>query len=122
MTIVNLLCDFKQTPFLIISRLFKTVFHLIIIIFNYDGIAPPAGTYFLILMSVKQIKMKKIALISLLAFLVPFLSFAHEGHGHTHGFTITHYFVEPEHLLLLIGVLAAGTLFFRSYFKKEKKV
>jgi len=65
--------------------------------------------------------MKKIAPVSLLAILFPFLGFAHEGHGHTHGFTITHYFVEPEHLLLLIGVLAAGILFFRRYFKQEKK-
>jgi hydrogenase/urease accessory protein HupE len=65
--------------------------------------------------------MKKIGLILLLIALLPFAGLAHEGHGHTHGFTITHYFVEPEHLLLLIGVLAAGILFFRSYFRKEKK-
>jgi hydrogenase/urease accessory protein HupE len=64
---------------------------------------------------------KKLTLTSLLASSVPFLGFAHEGHGHTHGFTITHYFVEPEHLLLLVGVFAASILFFRSYFKKEKK-
>lgn len=65
--------------------------------------------------------MKRSVLISLLAVLVPVLGFGHEGHGHTHEFTITHYFVEPEHLILLVGALAAGILFFRSYFKKEKK-
>lgn len=100
----------------------KTAFYLIIIIFGYDRVVLSCSAYFLILVSVKQTKMKKIALVSLFATLFPFLGFAHEGHGHTHGFTITHYFVEPEHLLLLIGVLAAGILFFRSYFKKGKKV
>ena len=99
----------------------KTAFYLIIIIFGYDRVVLSCSAYFLILVSVKQTKMKKNTLISLLALLVPFMGFAHEGHGHTHGYTITHYFVEPEHLLLLIGVLAAGILFFRSYSKKERK-
>lgn len=99
----------------------KTAFYLIIIIFGYDRVVLSCGAYFLILVSVKQTKMKKIALFSLLTTLFPCLVFAHKGHGHTHGFTITHYFVEPEHLLLLTGVVAAGILFFRSYFKKEKK-
>ncbi|MBL7739180.1 MAG: hypothetical protein JNK14_08165 [Chitinophagaceae bacterium] len=32
---------------------------------------------------------------------------AHEGHGHTEGFTITHYFTEPEHFIpLAIAVVA----------------
>ena len=105
-----------------LSGSLKTVFYLIIIIFGYDRVVLSCSAYFLILVSVKQTKMKKIALLSLFATLFPFLGFAHEGHGHTHGFTITHYFVEPEHLLLLTGVVAAGILFFRSYFKKEKKV
>lgn len=65
--------------------------------------------------------MRKITLTSLLLTLLSFSGMAHEGHGHTHGFTITHYFVEPEHLLLLMGVIAAGIFFFRNYFKKEKK-
>lgn len=42
-------------------------------------------------------------------------SFAHEGHGHTHGFTIQHYFVEPEHALVLLAVVAAGVLLFRHF-------
>ena len=37
-------------------------------------------------------------------------AFAHEGHGHTHGFTVTHYMVEPEHALAL--VLMAGIVFY----------
>lgn len=43
--------------------------------------------------------------------------FAHEGHGHTHGFTITHYMVEPEHALALI--LSAGIILF--FVRKYRK-
>lgn len=50
--------------------------------------------------------MKKIATAALLLSGLPLASFAHEGHGHTHGFTITHYFVEPEHAVLTWAVLA----------------
>ncbi|MGB3006619.1 MAG: hypothetical protein WBC06_08930 [Chitinophagaceae bacterium] len=64
--------------------------------------------------------MKKIAILSLLAALLPFISFAHEGHGHTHGFTITHYFVEPEHLILMLIAAAGGVLLFSRFRKKEK--
>jgi len=42
-------------------------------------------------------------------------SFAHEGHGHTHGFTIQHYFVEPEHALAVLAVVAIGVLLFKRY-------
>jgi hypothetical protein len=65
--------------------------------------------------------MKKITLLSLIAAFLPFLSFAHEGHGHTHGFTITHYFVEPEHLILLLIAVAGGVLFFSRLKKKANK-
>lgn len=40
---------------------------------------------------------------------------AHEGHGHTHGFTIQHYFVEPEHALAALAVVAIGLLLFKCY-------
>jgi len=66
--------------------------------------------------------MRKITSLYLLIFLLPLISFAHEGHGHTHGFTITHYFVEPEHLAVLIGVVVAGIVYFRYRRKKEKVV
>lgn len=33
-------------------------------------------------------------------------AFAHEGHGHTEGFTITHYFTEPEHVIPLLLAVA----------------
>jgi hydrogenase/urease accessory protein HupE len=58
--------------------------------------------------------MKKIFL-SLAAVTATLSSFAHEGHGHTHGFTIQHYFVEPEHVLVVLAVAATGVLLFRRY-------
>jgi hydrogenase/urease accessory protein HupE len=54
-------------------------------------------------------------LLSLTAILASLSSFAHEGHGHTHGFTIQHYFVEPEHALALLAVVAIGVLLFKRY-------
>lgn len=42
-------------------------------------------------------------------------AFAHEGHGHTHGFTIKHYFVEPEHVLPAFIVAAIAILMIKRY-------
>jgi uncharacterized membrane protein YhdT len=41
---------------------------------------------------------------------MPMLGTAHEGHGSTEGFTVTHYWVEPEHFALPI-LLIAGVAF-----------
>jgi hypothetical protein len=62
--------------------------------------------------------MKKV--LSLLLLASPFVSFAHEGHGHTGGFTIIHYFIEPMHLMTyaLIGIVLY--LFYKSIMQKEK--
>jgi hypothetical protein len=59
--------------------------------------------------------MKKIAAAAILLSALPLASFAHEGHGHTHGFTITHYIVEPDHAILTWSVLAltAGFIWLR---------
>lgn len=50
--------------------------------------------------------MKKILIAASL--LVPFISFAHDGHGETGGFTITHYFVEPGHAIYTWSFIVAG--------------
>lgn len=54
----------------------------------------------------------------------PNLAFAHPGHGdHTHdGFSIIHYFTEPEHGLVTIGILIsiAVVLFYKYQFNKKK--
>jgi len=65
--------------------------------------------------------MKKFVFLGFVPALIPILSFAHEGHGHTHGFTIKHYFVEPEHLAVLLFVFAMGILFFGKMRKKASK-
>jgi hydrogenase/urease accessory protein HupE len=65
--------------------------------------------------------MKRIVSVCSLIALFPVLGFAHEGHGHTNGFTITHYFVEPEHLATMIGILLTGFIFSRYYFKKKEE-
>ncbi|MDP4262811.1 MAG: hypothetical protein Q8941_09795 [Bacteroidota bacterium] len=64
--------------------------------------------------------MKKIASLYAVISSLPILSFAHEGHGTTDGYTIKHYFVEPEHFFVMVGVLALGIAYFR-YIKKEKR-
>lgn len=57
--------------------------------------------------------------IAIVALLLPVLSMAHEGHGHTHGFTIKHYFVEPEHVVASLLAVAVGVWFFRAQRKKS---
>lgn len=56
---------------------------------------------------------------AIVALLLPVLSMAHEGHGHTHGFTIKHYFVEPEHVVASLLAVAVGIWFFRAQRKKS---
>lgn len=58
--------------------------------------------------------MKKYVTISfalLAVMMFPLLSMAHPGHGEHGGFTITHYFTEPEHIALLALVIAAIVYF-----------
>lgn len=52
----------------------------------------------------------KKAAMSAAALLSPFFIMAHEGHGHTHGFTVKHYFVEPEHVLAGITIIFAAVV------------
>ncbi|HMT73834.1 MAG TPA: hypothetical protein PKA77_07195 [Chitinophagaceae bacterium] len=64
--------------------------------------------------------MKRIFL-SFAAIATYFSAFAHEGHGHTHGFTIQHYFVEPEHAILVVAFAAAVVLLVKKYRKAAAK-
>jgi hypothetical protein len=61
--------------------------------------------------------MKKVLIAASL--LVPFISFAHDGHGEHSGFTITHYFVEPGHAVYTWSFIVVGLLLVR-YFKGKK--
>ena len=60
--------------------------------------------------------MKKVLIAA--GLLVPFISFAHDGHGATDGFTITHYFVEPGHAIYTWSFIAAG--FVLAFYLKRK--
>jgi hypothetical protein len=58
--------------------------------------------------------MKKIiSTLSASLFLMPLITFAHPGHGETGGYTITHYFVEPMHSLVLLTAFGASLLLIR---------
>jgi hypothetical protein len=52
--------------------------------------------------------------------MTPFIGFAHEGHGATDGFTITHYFVEPEHAIYTWSFLMASAILI-SYDRLKKR-
>jgi hypothetical protein len=53
------------------------------------------------------------------AALISFVTaFAHEGHGHTHGYTIKHYFTEPVHALALAAAVAAVLMVVNWFTKK----
>jgi hydrogenase/urease accessory protein HupE len=49
-------------------------------------------------------------------------AFAHEGHGHTDGYTIKHYLTEPEHVIPIV-IATAMAIVLVAHFRKsmEKK-
>jgi len=67
--------------------------------------------------------MKKTAFIlSLVAALaMPLFSLAHPGHGDTDGFSIIHYFVEPVHAFITIGVIALSFGYLRYAQKNNRR-
>lgn len=59
--------------------------------------------------------------IAFAATLLPFVSFAHHGHGNTEGFTIIHYLLEPAHLIpVMIVSVVACFLYKKSVQRKNK--
>ncbi len=54
--------------------------------------------------------MRKFFIAAIASMLTPFICLAHEGHGATNGFTITHYFVEPEHAMFTWSFVMVGLL------------
>lgn len=61
--------------------------------------------------------------LTLLLTMLPFVTMAHPGHGDDEGFTIKHYFTQPEHVLftLVALVLVAIVLGRKSLAKKEEE-
>jgi hypothetical protein len=70
-------------------------------------------------------KLLNLFLSGLFFIVMPFIAVAHPGHGdHTHdGFSIIHYFTEPEHALVTIGILISiAVVFYFKYQANRKKV
>jgi hypothetical protein len=67
--------------------------------------------------STKKTSMKKVLMAASL--LIPFIGFAHDGHGVTSGFTITHYFVEPGHAIYTWSFIVAGFILARYLRRKN---
>ena len=63
---------------------------------------------------------KVVACLGLFVLILPLISLAHPGHGETDGYTITHYFTEPVHVVIAIGVLVVVTVYIR-YMRKSKQ-
>lgn len=61
--------------------------------------------------------MKKVS--SILFLLLPFVTFAHPGHGETEGYSIIHYFTEPLHIVVLLSVLALAFVVSRLISRKK---
>jgi hypothetical protein len=62
------------------------------------------------------------ALCTLVAMVLPQVTFAHEGHGHENPLSPGHYIANPEHFIPLALAVAAVVLFVvvRFYFRKEE--
>jgi len=60
------------------------------------------------------------ALLLLVVSAMPLISLAHPGHGETGGYTITHYLVEPVHVIVSIVVLS-GIVFLVSQLRRKKQ-
>lgn len=69
-------------------------------------------------------KFQKLLAFALFLFGLPFVMAAHPGHGaHTHdGFSVIHYFTEPEHALVSVGILVSvAVIFYYRYQISRKK-
>jgi len=53
--------------------------------------------------------------------LMPLFGLAHPGHGSTDGYTITHYFVEPDHAIFTWSFLIASFFLVSVYRLKKKR-
>jgi len=64
--------------------------------------------------------MKRFLVFVLTILSTPVVGLAHPGHGSTDGYTITHYFVEPEHAIFTWSFLVAS-FFLISFYKLKRK-
>jgi hypothetical protein len=60
------------------------------------------------------------AIVSLFVLSAPLISIAHPGHGEHGGYTITHYFTEPTHVITTALVLFVAIAFVRNLRRKRQ--
>jgi len=68
--------------------------------------------------------MKRTMIAALAIMLLPVFGWAHPGHGETGGYTIIHYFLEPEHALFawsLVAIIAASVYIIYRVRKYQQK-
>lgn len=59
---------------------------------------------------------------ALLLTMLPFITMAHPGHGDDEGFTIKHYFTQPEHIVFTLAALGlVAFVLSRKSFAKNKE-
>jgi hypothetical protein len=64
--------------------------------------------------------MKKLTMAATLIGLAPLAVMAHPGHGETEGWSITHYFVEPEHAIYTYPLLILAGFCFVLVYRARK--
>jgi hypothetical protein len=65
--------------------------------------------------------MKRIYAFMVVIAIFPLAAFAHEGHGHFHGFGLMHYLSSPLHLAPVLLALGLGAyLAYRRYFRAPR--
>lgn len=64
---------------------------------------------------------KVIAALCFFSLCLPLASLAHPGHGETGGFTITHYFTEPVHVIVSLVALSGILLYARHLSKSRQR-
>lgn len=65
--------------------------------------------------------MKRITSFLCLLACSPLSLLAHPGHGETDGFTITHYFVEPVHVILFVAALSLTVVSAKYIIRKRQQ-
>ncbi|HVZ26150.1 MAG TPA: hypothetical protein VG842_08855 [Sediminibacterium sp.] len=51
---------------------------------------------------------------------VPAIAWAHPGHGVTDGYTIIHYFTEPQHAVFTLGIIGLGAFIMVRELRRHK--
>lgn len=65
--------------------------------------------------------MIKLFFIAFMMSLISVAGMSHPGHGETEGFTITHYLVEPVHVVVTISILFVVVVIVK-WFKRKRKM